>query len=151
MQREANLIISVRQALWNEYLIVRLDFDTAESRPWKAAYLSTPKPFSGSDQALATRNVASFASNASGMHNKRSGFIVGIGVGLSGRVGLAVGIGVGSAVGFGVGSAVGFGVGGVGLGVGLGADTMTRIYPPVWATVALKQKGTHSKSPILIL
>ena len=32
------------------------------------------------------------------MHNKRSGFIVGIGVGLSGRVGLAVGIGVGSAV-----------------------------------------------------
>ena len=79
--------------------------------PGKLAYLPTPKPFSGSDQALATRNVASFASNASGMHNKRSGFIVGIGVGLSVRVGLAVGIGVGNAVGVGVGDIVGDSVG----------------------------------------
>ena len=94
---------SVRQALWKEYLIERFDFGKAENRPWKAGlltstYLPTPDPPSGNAQALATRNVASFASNASGMHNKRSGFIVGIGVGLSGRVGLAVGIGVGLVV-----------------------------------------------------
>ena len=107
MQREANLIAFAKRFGKNTQLQDSISVQP-RTGPGKLAYLPTPIPFSGSDQALATRNVASFASNASGMHNKRSGFIVGIGVGLGGRVGLAVGLGgrVGLAVGIGVGIGV---------------------------------------------
>ena len=111
--------------MWNEHSVARFDFDTAENKPWKAAYLPTHKRFSGSDQSLATRNVASFASNASGMHNKRSGFIVGIGVGLIGRVGLAVGIGVG----FGLAA-------GLNVGLGVGQSILYAWAPRWWSLLA---------------